>query len=75
MNISLTPELEQLIASKVASGYYHSSSEVVREGLRLLAEQDEIKKRRIEILNQEIQKGLDQLNSGQTISGEDALRS
>lgn len=74
MNISLTPELEQLIAAKVSSGYYHSSSEVVREGLRLLAERDELKEKRIEMLNHEIQKGLDQLNAGQTISGEDAYK-
>ena len=38
MNISLTPELEELIHQKVASGLYHSASEVIREGLRLLKE-------------------------------------
>lgn len=74
MNISLTSELEQLIAAKVASGYYHSSSEVVREGLRLLAERDELKQKRIEMLNNEIQLGLDQLSAGQTISGDDAYK-
>ena len=40
LSVSLTPELMQLIASKVASGHYGSASEVVRAALRLLAEQD-----------------------------------
>lgn len=38
MNVSLTPELEQLIHKKVATGLYLSASEVVREALRLLDE-------------------------------------
>jgi len=36
MNISLTPELERFVADKVNSGMYQTSSEVIREGLRLL---------------------------------------
>ena len=42
MNVSLTPELEQLINTKVESGLYLSSSEVVREALRLLEERDRV---------------------------------
>jgi len=41
MNVSLTPELEQLVTEKVKSGMYQTSSEVIREGLRLLKERDE----------------------------------
>jgi len=39
MNVSLTPELEKLVESKVQSGRYQSASEVIREGLRLLDHQ------------------------------------
>ncbi|MSV28135.1 MAG: type II toxin-antitoxin system ParD family antitoxin [Bryobacterales bacterium] len=40
MNISLTPELEQLIKDKVQTGLYQTVSEVLREGLHLLRERD-----------------------------------
>lgn len=40
MNVSLTPKLEEFVAKKVKSGRYQTASEVVREGLRLLEEQD-----------------------------------
>jgi antitoxin ParD1/3/4 len=59
MNISLTPELEKLVADRVASGRYASASEVVREGLRMLADFEEAKQQRLEQLRREIQKGLD----------------
>ena len=35
MNVSLTPELETWIQSRVETGMYGSSSEVVREALRI----------------------------------------
>ena len=54
MNISLTPELEELVERKVQSGLYGSSSEVIREALRLLDERDKLK-----ALRQDIQDGLD----------------
>jgi antitoxin ParD1/3/4 len=64
MNISMTPELEKLVSSKVESGMYQSASEVIREALRLLAEQDETRHRRLDKLDQDIQLGLDQAARG-----------
>ena len=40
LNVSLTPELEQFIAARVASGRYQTASEVVRAALRLLEQSD-----------------------------------
>lgn len=65
LNISLTPELAALIDEKVSSGMYHSASEVVREGLRLLKEQDEIRRLRLEELRREIRKGTESLERGE----------
>lgn len=59
MNVSLTPELEKWVQSKVESGMYTSASEVVREGLRLLKEQDTLKAIRLAELRKEIQQGID----------------
>ncbi|MEO0332714.1 MAG: type II toxin-antitoxin system ParD family antitoxin [Bacteroidota bacterium] len=58
MNVSLTPDLEQYVQNKVSSGRYQSSSEVVREALRLLEERDQERQHRLEILRAEIQEGL-----------------
>jgi len=59
MNISLTPQLEELVKRKVDSGLYVSASEVMREALRLLEERDRLNAMRLEELRTEIKKGLD----------------
>lgn len=48
MNVSLTPVLEKLIQKKVKSGSYNNASEVVREALRLLEEQDKMKEMKLQ---------------------------
>jgi putative addiction module CopG family antidote len=59
MNVNLTPQLEDLVRSKVSSGMYTSASEVVREALRLLQEQDKFRDAKLEELKRDIRKGLD----------------
>jgi antitoxin ParD1/3/4 len=59
MNVNLTPQLEDMVRSKVSSGLYTSASEVVREALRLMDEQDRLRQARLDELRQEIRKGLD----------------
>jgi antitoxin ParD1/3/4 len=58
MNVNLTPQLEELVRSKVASGLYSSASEVVREALRLMDEQDRIREAKLEQLRSDIRLGL-----------------
>lgn len=65
MNVSLTPELEQLIHRKVDTGLYLSASEVVREALRLLDERDKLQAMKFEELRKEIQVGIDQADRGE----------
>ncbi|MDQ3695886.1 MAG: type II toxin-antitoxin system ParD family antitoxin [Chloroflexota bacterium] len=59
MNVSLTPRLEAMIREKVASGRYNNSSEVVREALRLLEEQEKLHRLRaaIAIGQEQIRRG------------------
>lgn len=59
MNVNLTPQLEELVRSKVSSGLYTSASEVVREALRLMEEQDRMRQAKLEVLRQEVRKGLE----------------
>lgn len=43
MNISLTPEFEELIQRHIATGMYTNASEVVRDALRHFEENDSYK--------------------------------
>jgi antitoxin ParD1/3/4 len=61
MNVNLTPQLEELVRAKVESGLYNSASEVVREALRLMDEQDRVRAAKLEQLKAEVRRGL---NSG-----------
>lgn len=77
MNISLTPELERLVDERVKSGRYASASEVIREGLRLLEEQEQLKQERLKQqrlaeVRRKIDRGLDQLDKGLGIAGSEA---
>lgn len=59
MNVNLTPQLEEMVRAKVESGLYTSASEVVREALRLMDEQDRLRAARLDELRREVRKGLD----------------
>ena len=69
MNISLTKELEEFVASKVGSGRYLSASEVVRAGLRLLEHEEELLELQRTELRKAIADGIAQLDRGEAISG------
>jgi antitoxin ParD1/3/4 len=67
MNVSLTPELEQFVSSKVGTGRYNSASEVVREALRLLEEHDRARSAQIAAFNQELGHRLASLDRGEQV--------
>jgi len=73
MNVSLTPELEKWVHNKVQSGLYGSSSEVVRDALRVLHQYEEGRVRKFSSLQTEIQIGLEQLNAGRFRKLDDSL--
>ncbi len=59
ININLTPQLEELVRHKVSSGLYNSVSEVVREALRMMEAQDQLRAVKLERLRQDIREGLE----------------
>jgi antitoxin ParD1/3/4 len=61
MNVSLTPELARFVLDKVKTGMYQTSSEVIRDGLRLLKERDE----RLEALRRDIRAGFEAVGRGE----------
>ena len=65
MNVSLTPELEQFVSTKVCSGRYNSASEVVREALRLLEEHDQARANQLAEFNRELGRRLASLDHGE----------
>ena len=73
MNVSLTEELEELVQKKVESGRYASASEVIRAGLRLLEEEDELRAARVEATRAKVREGIEQAERGELADGELAI--
>lgn len=72
MNVSLTPKLEKFIQKKVQSGRYTSASEVVREALRAL-EQNDVYERELREFRAELDRGIAEADAGITWDGEEVF--
>jgi len=59
MNVSLTSKLEGMVKKLVKSGRYNSASEVVRDGLRLLEDREQLREMKFRELRKLIQEGRD----------------
>ncbi len=57
-NVSLGKYYDEFVEEKVRSGRYATASEVIRDGLRHLENQNRREAERLDILRTEIQKGL-----------------
>jgi antitoxin ParD1/3/4 len=64
ISISLTPDLVGLIESKVASGRYKSTSEVVGEALRLMERTDRMEAERLTELQDAWREGVESGDAG-----------
>jgi antitoxin ParD1/3/4 len=70
MTVSLTPEMEEFVADRVASGRYPSPIEVVRAGLRLLEAQEQAREVALAEVRRKIAIGLEQADRGEVREGE-----
>jgi antitoxin ParD1/3/4 len=74
LNVSLTHDLSDFVAAKVASGRYVSAaSEVVREGLRLLEDRERLQEAALTEVREKIAAGVAALDRGEGIPGEDVF--
>jgi antitoxin ParD1/3/4 len=65
ISVSLTRELVDLIKAKVDSGRYTSTSEVIREALRLLERSDRLETERIKSLRRAWKEGAESGDAGE----------
>lgn len=73
LNVSLTPTLQEYVRAKVKSGVYDSASEVIRESLRALREQEKAAKTYWADVRQKIRLARDQIAAGKTVDGDTAM--
>ncbi|OAI06332.1 hypothetical protein A1353_08890 [Methylomonas methanica] len=64
MHINLSPEIEHYLQTKVGTGFYSNASEVVRDAIRRMWEEDE----KLEKLRAAVQLGDEQLDRGEGIA-------
>jgi antitoxin ParD1/3/4 len=74
ISVSFTPQQAEFLSDCVASGRYQSMSEVVRESIRLLKDQQDHRQAEIERARGMIEEGADQLDRGQVVDGETFFR-
>jgi antitoxin ParD1/3/4 len=73
MNVNLGAALDKFIAELLQTGLYQSQSEVVREGLRLLKEREELRTLRLAELRKAISIGSKQADRGEFVDGEETF--
>jgi antitoxin ParD1/3/4 len=66
-NINLTDHLDHFVARQVASGRYSNASEIVREALRLLEDQEHEQKAKLNALRQVAKQAFDEIDQGKGI--------
>ncbi|HXP83287.1 MAG TPA: type II toxin-antitoxin system ParD family antitoxin [Bryobacteraceae bacterium] len=73
VNVSLTPELDAFLQSRVKSGRYQTTSEVVREALRLLERQEIRREESLRQFKAKLRRGATQSESEKLIDGDVAF--
>jgi antitoxin ParD1/3/4 len=64
MHINLSPEMEKFVQSKVDTGFYSNASEVVRDAIRRMRDEEE----KVAAMRAALKFGDDQLDKGQGVA-------
>ena len=73
--VSIPPELEEFVSSRVASGRYGSARDVVSEGLRLLEKLELADEAHLQSFRPAIAVGLEQARRGELLDGDEVFKS
>jgi antitoxin ParD1/3/4 len=74
VNISLTPELDAFLQSRVKSGRYQTTSEVVREALRLLQNQENEREDGLKQLKAKLRRGAAEAERGELLDADEVFQ-
>ena len=74
ISVSFTPRQAKFLAACVASGRYQSTSEVVREAIRLFEDRQVLRQAEVEHARALIKEGAEQLDEGQVVDSETFFR-
>jgi antitoxin ParD1/3/4 len=74
MNVNLGPTFDKFVGKLLGSGLYQSQSEILREGLRLLKEREDVKGLRLQEFRKELAIGIEQADSGRFVDGQKAFQ-
>ena len=58
-SVALGSHFEEFVKSRLATGRYNNVSEVIRDGLRLLEDQEQLRQLKLDALQVEIRRGID----------------
>jgi antitoxin ParD1/3/4 len=75
MNVNLGPVFEDFVSEMLKTGLYQSQSEILREGLRLLKERQDLKDLHFARLRGEIALGVKEADRGEFVDGPTAFTS
>ena len=74
MDISLSPDNERFIKNQIAAGIYNSLNEAINATISIAISQVIDSKSQLDLLNAEIQRGIDDYNEGRYLDGELAFK-
>ena len=75
-NINLTDHFDRFVERQVSSGRYSNASEIVRDALRLLEEQEQERDAKLKALRHAAKQGFDEIDQGKgiVVKGKAAIR-
>jgi antitoxin ParD1/3/4 len=70
LSVTVGERFEKFVKEQVATGRYNNASEVVRAGLRLLENEEELRARRLAELDAALARGLADAEAGRVVPAE-----